>query len=70
LAQNLNERFKKKLIEKGVQILGNHVKILDNESLCQIAIDIVAKESFGRPEALEIQRTEEPEETNHSNERN
>lgn len=70
LAQNVNECFKKKLIEKGVQILGNHVKILDSESLCQIAVDIVVKQPFGRPEALEIQRTEEPEETNHSNERN
>ncbi|WP_077610785.1 sporulation protein YqfD [Clostridium sp. Marseille-P2415] len=70
LAETMNQGFKKKLLEKGVQILENHVKILDNESLCQIAIDFVAEEPVGRPEALEIQRTEEPEETNNLNERN
>ena len=70
LADKLNKDYEKKLLEKGVQILENHVKILDNESLCQIAIDFVTDEPVGRQEALEIQRTEEPEETNHSNERN
>jgi similar to stage IV sporulation protein len=70
LSEDINERYKKNLIEKGVQILENHVKILDNESLCQIAIDFVADEPVGRQEALKIQRTEEPEETNHLNERN
>ena len=66
----MNKRYKKNLLEKGVQILENHVKILDNESLCQVAIDFVTEEPVGRREALKIQRTEEPEETNHSNERN
>lgn len=70
LADKLNKDYEKKLLEKGVQILENHVKILDNESLCQIAIDFMTDEPVGRQEALEIQRTEEPEETNHSNERN
>lgn len=70
LAEKINKDYEKKLLEKGVQILENHVKILDNESLCQIAIDFVTDEPLGRQEALEIQRTEEPEETNHSNERN
>jgi similar to stage IV sporulation protein len=70
LADKVNKDYEKKLLEKGVQILENHVKILDNESLCQIAIDFVTDETVGRQEALEMQRTEEPEETNHSNERN
>ncbi len=70
LAHKFNKDYEKKLLEKGVQILENHVKILDNESLCQIAIDFVTDEPLGRQEALEIQRTEEPEETNHSDERN
>lgn len=70
LADKFNKDYEKKLLEKGVQILENHVKILDNESLCQFTIDFVTDEPFGRQEALEIQRTEEPEETNHSNERN
>ncbi len=69
LAENMNDSYQKKLLEKGVQILENHVKILDNESLCQIAIDFVADGPVGRPEAFKIQ-TEEPEETNHSDERN
>ncbi len=63
LADDMNERLKKKLLEKGVQILENHVRILDNESLCQAAIDFVAEEPIGRREGLEIQRTEEPKET-------
>lgn len=70
LSQEINETYKKNLIEKGVQILENHVKILDNESLCQVAIDYVAEEPAGRQEALNMQRTEEPEETNHSDECN
>ncbi len=70
LSEDMNERYKKKFIEKGVQILENHVKILDNESLCQVAIDFVAEEPVGRREAVKMQRSEEPEETNHSNERN
>ena len=70
LSEDMNERYKKNLIEKGVKILENHVKILDNESLCQVAIDFVAEEPVGRREAFEMQRSEEPEETNHSNERN
>lgn len=70
LAEELNERHRKKLLEKGVQILENHVKILDDESLCQVAIDFVAEEPVGRRSELKIQRTEEPEETNQSNERN
>ncbi|MEY8352188.1 sporulation protein YqfD [Lachnospiraceae bacterium 54-53] len=69
-AEIMNDAFQKKLLEKGVQILENHVKILDNESLCQIAIDFVTEEPVGRREALKIQRTEEPEETNNLNERN
>lgn len=70
LADDMDTAFQKKLLEKGVQILENHVKILDNESLCQIAIDYVAEEPVGRPEAVEIQRTEEPEETINLNEHN
>ena len=70
IAEKTNDSFQKKLLEKGVQILENHVKILDNESLCQISIDVVAKEPVGRQEAIEIQRSEEPEETNNINERN
>ncbi|MGL6217909.1 MAG: sporulation protein YqfD, partial [Lacrimispora sphenoides] len=58
LSEDINERYKKNLIEKGVQILENHVKILDNESLCQVAIDFVVEEPLGRREALKIQRSE------------
>ncbi len=63
LADEMNERLKKKLLEKGVQILENHVRILDNESLCQAALDFVVEEPAGRREEIEIQRTEEPKET-------
>ncbi|WP_124066495.1 sporulation protein YqfD [Clostridium sp. E02] len=70
LAEHMNEDIQKKLMEKGVQILGNHVKILDNESLCQIAIDLATEEPLGQSEAVEIQTTDEPEETNKTNERN
>ncbi|MDW2799562.1 sporulation protein YqfD [Clostridium boliviensis] len=70
LADQMNQSFQKKLLEKGVQILENHVKILDNESLCQISMDYVTEEPLGRQEALKMQTTEEPEETNNSNERN
>lgn len=69
LADKMNQEYEKKLLEKGVQILENHVKILDNESLCQIAIDFVTEEPVGRQEGLEIQQVE-PEETNQSDERN
>lgn len=70
LSETLNENLKKNLMEKGVQILENHVKILDNESLCQIAIDFVTEEPVGKSQGVEIQRTEEPEETNIIHERN
>lgn len=70
LADDMNQNIQKNLMEKGVQILGNHVKILDNESLCQIVIDLVTEEPLGRSEAVEIQTTDEPEETNKTNERN
>ena len=66
----MNQNFQKKLLEKGVQILENHVKILDNESLCRITMDFVTEEPLGKQQALEMQTTEEPEETNNSNERN
>ena len=70
LAEQMNQSFQKKLMEKGVQILENHVKILDNESLCQISMDFVTDEPLGRKEALKMQTIEEPEETNNLNERN
>ncbi|MBS5958907.1 MAG: sporulation protein YqfD [Clostridiales bacterium] len=70
LADKMNQEFEKKLLEKGVQILENHVKILDNESLCQIAMDFITDEPVGRQEGIKMQTTEEPEETNHSDERN
>lgn len=60
LSEEINENLKKNLREKGVQILENHVKILDNESLCQITIDFITEESVGRAEELET--TEEPKE--------
>ena len=69
-ADEINENLKKKLLEKGVQILENHVKILDNESLCQIAIDLVAEEAVGQSQGVEIPITQEQEETEESNERN
>lgn len=64
------EDVKKNLLEKGVQILENHVKILDNESLCQIAIDITAEEPIGSAQGMVIPGTDNREETNESNERN
>lgn len=70
LAHKMNQEFEKKLLEKGVQILENHVKILDNESLCQITMDFITDEPVGIQEGIEMQITEEPEETNHSDERN
>ena len=69
-ADEINENLKKNLLEKGVQILENHVKILDNESLCQIAIDLVAEEAVGQSQGVEIPITQEQEETKESNERN
>lgn len=69
-AETINENLKKNLLEKGVQILENHVKILDNESLCQIAIDIVAEEPVGERTSVEIPINQEQEETKESNERN
>lgn len=69
-AEKINDNLKKNLLEKGVQILENHVKILDNESLCQIAIDLVAEEPAGVDQSIEISTTEIQEETNQSNERN
>ena len=69
-AETINENLKKNLLEKGVQILENHVKILDNESLCQIAIDLVAEEAVGQSRGVEIPITQEQEETEESNERN
>ena len=47
LAQTINEEIKKNLLEKGVQILENHVKILDSESLCRIAMDFVVEGAAG-----------------------
>lgn len=67
LSETMNENLKKNLMEKGVQILENHVKILDNESLCQISIDFIAEEPVGESKGFEIQRTEE---TNIIHERN
>ena len=69
-ADEINENLKKNLLEKGVQIRENHVKILDNESLCQIAIDLVAEEAVGQSQGVEIPITQEQEETEESNERN
>ena len=69
-AETINENLKKNLLEKGVQILENHVKILDNESLCQIAIDIVAEEPVVERTSVEIPINQEQEETKESNERN
>lgn len=62
-ATKINENLKKNLLEKGVQILGNHVKILDNESLCQITMDFVTEEPFGTARGIEPPNTEEQEET-------
>lgn len=70
LSESMNENLTKNLLEKGVQILENHVKILDNEFLCQITMDFVTEEAMGKAEELIIQRTEEPKETDTANERN
>jgi similar to stage IV sporulation protein len=38
--------------------------------LCRFTMDFVTEEPFGKQQALKMQTTEEPEETNNSNERN
>lgn len=58
LAETMHEDYKKKLIQKGVQILENNVKILDSDLKCQIAGHITAIEEIGK-----IQNIDEPEET-------
>lgn len=68
-AEEMNENLKKNLLEKGVQILGNHVKILDNESLCQITMDFVTEESLGAGQGIEPPKNEEQEETDQFHER-
>lgn len=65
LAETMHQNFLEKLIEKGVQILENNVKILRNESDCQIEGHIITEEKIGQ-----IQSITEPEETRESDERN
>ncbi|HIX15081.1 MAG TPA: sporulation protein YqfD [Candidatus Hungatella pullicola] len=68
-AEKFSSEIWKNLRGKGVQILKNHVKILDNESLCQITVEIQAEESIGSFQAVQVP-TEELKETNNLNERN
>lgn len=67
MADRVSIAFQKNLMEKGVQILENHVRILDNESLCRISVEGTANEPVGRQEPLQ---TQIPEETNIIDERN
>lgn len=46
-AEAYYQQAEKNLLEKGVHILKNHVRILDNESLCQIEVEITAREKIG-----------------------
>lgn len=69
-AETINENLKKNLLEKGVQILGNHVKILDNESLCQITLDFTTEESLGISRDMEVPMIEKQKETDQVHERN
>lgn len=64
LAETVHNTYKKKLLEKGVQILENNVKILDNESECRVEGQFTANEEIGQ-----IQRIEEPEESKEPDER-
>ncbi len=71
IAETINDNIKINLLEKGVQIIENHVKIQDNESQCQVHMDFVTEEAIGKNQSIEVRMMqEEPEETINLDERN
>lgn len=65
LSEEYMEQIIKKLIEKGVQIIKNDVKILDNELEYKLDVQILAEKNIGQ-----IQRISEPEEMTKPDEHN
>lgn len=48
----IQQKFKKNLIEKGVQIIENNVKIYENESNCIVEGHLETEEAIGRTQAV------------------
>lgn len=48
ITKTVHHQFMEKLIEKGVHIIENNVRILDNASICKIEGSVTAEESIGQ----------------------
>lgn len=48
IAEEIHRRYLEKLMEKGVHIIENNVKILGNESVCQVEGTVTAEEPIGQ----------------------
>lgn len=52
IAEKTQRQFLEKLMEKGVHIIENNVKILDNESVCRIEGSVVAESPIGQTQRI------------------
>ena len=64
-AEKIHQAYMKNLMEKGVQIIENNVKILDNESNCTVEGNFITEEAICQKQSIS-----EPEKTGESDERN
>lgn len=68
IAVHLQNQFLENLMEKGVQILENNVKILDNESVVKIEGNVMAEELIGQKSQItEIEGEQIPDERSGDN---
>ena len=52
MGNEIHKNFLHNLSEKGVHIIENNVKILEDASLCHVEGEIIAEGPMGRPEEI------------------